>query len=282
MQFNYSITHTAGLWCLLVVLHGLLQGCSQVVDGKVTKDLGANDMITGPLLHQAAYSGTLEEVTAVLDRGVDPNEQNSVGHTPLHLAAARGRVKVVALLLQRGAYINAQNSNALTPLHLAIKYGQRTTIDLLLRGGANPELRGRAFGVFAEQVMPLHQAASQDNAEVVSKLILLAQADVNARSMDMGLTPLHYASSHNGFETAILLLGSRANINAHDREGETPLHYAVRAGAREVTELLLKMGADVDVANNNGITPLQLATERNADGMGELLQVYSRVNTSAP
>ncbi len=278
MQFSPSASNTIVWWFLLLALSGLFQGCSEATSGKVVRDFGVAGMTTGSLLHQAAYDGTAAEVLRVINQRADINTHNSVGHTPLHLAAAKGRVEIVKLLLNHGAYINAQNGIGLTPLHMATQYGQRQTIALLLQRGANTELRGHAFGMFEEQVMVLHLAASQEGgAAVVGRLILKAQADVDAKSVDMGLTPLHYAASYNRWHAAAILLNSVSEIDAVDTEGDTPLHYAVRAGAVKVAELLLKMGAAVDIANVDEVTPLQLAAEQDESEMVELLQRYITV-----
>ncbi|UYV71306.1 hypothetical protein LAZ67_8002567 [Cordylochernes scorpioides] len=61
-----------------------------------------------------------KEVRLLLEKGVDPNIQNSKGNTPLEEAAFKGHTEVARLLLDNGAEVNYVNSNEKTPLLIAV------------------------------------------------------------------------------------------------------------------------------------------------------------------
>jgi ankyrin repeat protein len=56
-----------------------------------------------------------------------------------------------------------------------------------------------------------------------------------------------------------VLVGSRADVNAPQRDGATALHWAVYRGDAGMADLLLQAGARPDVANHHGVTPLAMA-----------------------
>ena len=74
-------------------------------------------------LLQAARSGSVASVRALLDQDASPNSRNRLGDTPLNTAARNGNVELVRLLLDRGADINLANLARVTPLMSAVYSG---------------------------------------------------------------------------------------------------------------------------------------------------------------
>ena len=108
----------------------------------------------------------------------------------------------------------------------------------------------------------LIQAIDGGNIEAV-KQHLANGADVNAKDVLMGMTPLHYAARDGQKEIAELLIAKGAGVNAKNKYGWTPLHNAA-TGHKEIVELLIAEGADVntkiEVGGYKGQTPLDIAT----------------------
>lgn len=101
--------------------------------------LTANDGAAESPLHGAAWCGDLEEVTRLVEGGVDVNWRDSIGETALFGAAALGHVEVVRFLLDRGAVCNiSEESIGYTPLHWAASHGNLETIKVLVDAGADP------------------------------------------------------------------------------------------------------------------------------------------------
>ena len=88
--------------------------------------------LAGPI-HDAILDQDIDEVQRQLDAGVDVNEENAIGYTPLHYAAAGGHIDIVELLIEHGANINATDSSnkGATPLDYAYWKGQMEVVEVL-------------------------------------------------------------------------------------------------------------------------------------------------------
>jgi ankyrin repeat protein len=101
-----------------------------------------DDVHTTPLMW-AAFSGHTEVVQTLLEHDADIDSEDVNGWTPLRSAVATGflhvdRTQLVRLLLDRGANPNAQDSKGQTPLHVVSKGQPRLdTARILLEYGAD-------------------------------------------------------------------------------------------------------------------------------------------------
>lgn len=92
--------------------------------------------------------------------------------------------------------------------------------------------------------------------------LIAAGAQVNR----LGWTPLHYAASKGRVETARMLIGHGAIVNAPGPDGTTPLMMAALSGSKPMVELLLAQGADPTMFNLAHETAADWARKRkNAD-----------------
>jgi len=108
----------------------------QGADVNATTSLGPNP------LYEAR---SLDNLTALMDRGADPTLVNIYGTTPLMQLARNGVVENVARLLQDlrvRATVNVQDNEGMTALHCASKNEDKTEaiVHLLLQAGGNPAL----------------------------------------------------------------------------------------------------------------------------------------------
>ncbi len=230
---------------------------------------------------QTALFGSVNELRALLDGGLDPNAKTEKG-TTLLMAAVLDSGKV-RLLIARGANVKARGASGADALTIAAAYrGTAVSIQLLLDAGAEPEpskeVRVRnaplvlasmtgdldnlklllARGAHASE-SALSQAATFGYADVVQTLIA---AGANTDIVDHnGINLLHWAAITDRPSVIPALIQARVPINATDDYGFTPLMYAatIDFGRTAVLSELLKAGADRTIRNDDQRTPLEQA-----------------------
>lgn len=209
-------------------------------------------------------------------------------------AALGGRVQDVEALLRRGVDINYVRPRICgyvtlepndTPLHAAADNGQKVVVDVLIAAGADMNQRTvlEHSGRSTEDSVPMHVASKNDHEDVLEAL-LLAGANVDTEDAT-GDTALHMAASKGCKGALEVLLRAGAKVNLQSWSGRTPLHEAAINGHDDIVETLLAAGGDPDIRNKRQGTPLEAAKDfRSSRGehvtarMIELLGAYNPKN----
>jgi len=188
----------------------------------------------------------LQKLLASAKRGED------VGYGPIHFAASLGNVELLEFLLSNGLDKDERDKDGGSPLMWVIAAdGKEELMDALVDHGASVNIHN-----FAGE-SPLFLAA-QRALEGKVQYLLENGADVNAVNLD-GATCLHAAAAQGDTDLISLLVRYGAHVNAVDEEGDTPLHWAVREGHAKAACLLVHLGADVNLGNEDGESALDLA-----------------------
>ena len=161
---------------------------------------------------------------------------------------------MVKLLLQFKADPKLRTISSLYPLPLAVSKEERDIVELLLDNKADPNISGGNALFQALDSNP----TSKTMAEIVQ---LLAGHGANLEvTNSIGQTPLLLGATQLKSEIAKILLEHGANPNARELEfGNSPLHWAVIHADTNLVFLLLAKKADVNEQNRFGVTPLELA-----------------------
>ncbi|EHK17693.1 ankyrin repeat protein, partial [Trichoderma virens Gv29-8] len=173
------------------------------------------------------------------DIGVNPDEPNNQGRTPLHIASSIDVQKSMSpyaklpmdYLLSICKNMNPVDGDGITPLHFAATISEYH-VAALLRAGAN------AAAVTPDGLTPLHLAARACQSNIVNML----------------LKDFERERSSKGSTTSAL-------VDYLDNSGRTALHYACRSGRPEVVASLLASGANTNIRSKDGRTPLQECTK---------------------
>ena len=158
-------------------------------------------------------------VRSLLSQGVDVNEAQADGATPLAWAAHRDDLETADLLLAAKADVNAANEYGATPLSLACANGNAAMVEKLLNAGANPD----ASLLSGETA--LMTAVHTGSLEVVN-LLLAHNADVNQKEPQRGQTALMWAVAEKRSDITRALVEHGADLHARSKSGFTPLLYA--------------------------------------------------------
>ena len=84
------------------------------------------------MLMITAHTGRLAAVTALLDKGADPDAKEEQGQTALMWAAAEGHADVIDSLLKAGADFRTPLKSGFTPLCFAVRSGHLAATKRLL------------------------------------------------------------------------------------------------------------------------------------------------------
>ena len=179
---------------------------------------------------RAVAKGDAQDVLRHCLLGVDVNEPNESGWTPLLYAAARNQPGVCKILIEQGANVNVVAKSKSTAVHLAIERNAGAVLQLLLERDADLSLRdGNGW-------TPLHLAAAKNQVDTI-RLLLKNGAAVNALS-DAGGTPLHEAAASAGTEAIQLLLDHDIDPTVVSRSGTTARDIALEFNNTAAIELL--------------------------------------------
>ena len=67
----------------------------------------------------------------------------------------------------------------------------------------------------------------------------ILHVDVNVKSLQDSIRPLHLASRYNATNAVTFLLTQKADVNIRDIKGRTPLHYATRRGHDKTSKVMI-------------------------------------------
>jgi ankyrin repeat protein len=235
-------------------------------------------------IHEAAYGTNLRLLLLQLftlpneaDRNGAIRSTNKYGTTLLHYAAAGAKLDVIEYLVSQGLDINQANANGWTPLMCALvptssgfsEDGKSKSISeaiqagqILLDHGADPLV------TTAEGWTPLH-ALSLFITRDVSRKVSAAIAELISRGVDpnaCAIFPTATGRSHPappgsywGYKLNQMIQEPDKYGIALVRQGYTPLHFAAAKGSVGMAKALLANGADPSCRDATGNSAAKIA-----------------------
>ena len=189
-------------------------------------------------LSTAAYRDNPSAVTTLLVQGVNPNQRDAKGRTPLDVAIHFDNDRALAALLADPALdVELPNSVGETPLMQAAIKGRVALMEQLVKRGARINREGWT---------PLQYAASGETVSAARWLIQHG-ADVNARGPE-GRTALMMAAGFGPIDLSDVLISAGADVTARDEQGRSAADYAGNAGHDRLRAHLLALQAAAGAA----------------------------------
>ncbi|KFA60774.1 hypothetical protein S40285_06316 [Stachybotrys chlorohalonatus IBT 40285] len=233
------------------------------------------------ILETAVSSNNMDALSWLLDQGLNPNERNPKGESPLTTAIRENRVDMVEALLSRGADPNMRGEDwpVCLAVHnppilrrilsvlaeprafkgvmeMAVVANQLESVKLLLAAGVSVE--DKNGGVFS----PLTTAIRENRREIVVFLLNEGGADVNSPGEHLPIVKALRRFRGQGTDMLQLLLDRGADPNKVYR-GWNGMMQAVENGDPEVLKLLCdRVGVDLEVKDELGRTVTEIAASR--------------------
>lgn len=189
-----------------------------------------------------------------LAMGLDLEQKNYVGRTPLHILCAanthdtrfkQGDIMPIDLVISRTKYLDTADKDGITPLHIAVTGGELYT-KKLLDAGAD------AAACTAEGLTPLHLASRCRESNVVGLLLDALRRRSHGTSAGEADSRQIQGTDTIASSAATPALKPVPGVNARAFGRShyiTPLFYACRSGRPETVSLLLEAGANDEMGS---------------------------------
>jgi ankyrin repeat protein len=192
-------------------------------------------------LFAAAATGNEKQVTNLIAGGIDLEQRDSHGRTPLHVAAYAGHHGIMRKLVAAGFDPNTLEHDRYDIVTIAAVANDASTLQVSLDLGGNPKNVTSIYEGTA-----LIAAAHLGHVQVVD-ILIQAGAPLDHVN-NLGWTALIESivlgdggPAHTA--TLELLVEAGADVNLVDSQGRTPLQLAIGSGHIEMVKLLKSAGA---------------------------------------
>jgi uncharacterized protein len=167
-------------------------------------------------------------ITALLNRGFDPNTPSPEGLDGLYLALRDSSLKAAEALVDwPKTNVETRTPKDESPLMMAALKGHSQLVRKLIERNADVNKTGWT---------PLHYAATNGHLAII-ELLLENHAYIDAESPN-GTTPLMMAAHYGSPAAVKLLLEAGADPGLKNQLGLTAIDFAHRANRRDAAELI--------------------------------------------
>lgn len=195
-------------------------------------------------LFRAANFNEPAMLQALLESGIDINQQNEDGDTPLMISAAHGKGLCLEVLINAKADIHIINektrSNTTALSYAAASTHEKETLSLIAHS-ANVESPAPNGQTILGRICKYNK----DGCGRIVSILIEARANVNHQDQD-GQTPLILAIQKENRSNVSSLIKAKAEVNLSDKQGFSPLMHAVIKKHSEIVGELIFSKANVD------------------------------------
>ena len=210
-------------------------------------------------LHTACYKGNKEIAQILIVAGANIEAKTVHGATPLVTATFYGKKDIVECLKANGAKIDVESKEGEVLAKSAITANKTESYDELVKAGADVNMTD-------ENGKTMLQAAVEKNDVKTVETLIKDGANVNVLCKykeSSNVTPLMTAVMDKNEAVIKPLLKANADLNVKEKNlGLTALQIAILQGNEDIAADLIFNGADINSLSNDGFTAADLALAR--------------------
>ncbi|MEM9831233.1 MAG: ankyrin repeat domain-containing protein [Bacteroidota bacterium] len=231
----------------------------------IDPDVSTDEGVT-PLHNLARRAEDTKVINYFLDKGVDINQANEDGNTPLMYAAAYNDLPIVEFFVEKADDINASNEDGETALTRAVDDNWAKVVRLLISEGANIDVEDEKGNTLAYYLIQSYYPNYAEDFD--EKLSILQEEGLDLTATQAGGNTLfHLAAEKNNLDLLKKVHTLGVDVNQQNEEGTTPLQIAaMKATNDDILKYLIDIGASTEVVTAFDETVYDLASEN------ELLQ----------
>ena len=221
-----------------------------------------NEDMKDTLLHYTAYYDKEGNLTRLLlEKGLDPNQRNINGVTPLMYAVSRGNVESARLLiLDKRINVNEKDNDKQTVLHYMLISKQYSLVEFFL----NKRKDKINFDIEDKKGRNIFFCACDTYSPNLDILAKLLKRGCNINSKNGQKTVLMFSVEKSNKILFDYLLKNKADVDEIDEVGETAVHKAVRNSDKYYLERLISKFPDLTIRGDEHMyTPLMLSIDLN-------------------
>jgi ankyrin repeat protein len=198
-------------------------------------------------------------IETFIKSGVNIDEQDNEGNTPLLVAVEKNDLETVQLLVNNGADINLKNKEGSTPLNIAVMKGNKDYYDmikLLLAFEADPNIKDSKGLTLIEKILYiLIYVYNYENSTMpfcVSDILNKEQKEEDEDFI------LKYNEDDYMKDVLEMMISYKiADLSVLDSRGNPYLFILIITQNDSLAKLLIRYGADINQENKDGKNILQ-------------------------
>ena len=244
---------------------------------KVCPDIHVSDRDERKLVHYAAACTDVAPLEFLISKGVNLEDSDKSGLTPLMIAAKVGRASTADFIIEKLSEINVDEyhlksigkgvidkpgKDTWCPIHIAVAGENHEVVKVLIKHGCDLD---KALSTRYDRITPLMIAAANGDLEMV-KILIDGKAKIEYRDR-YKRTALTHAVINGSSHIASYLLSLGADPNMFDSSKNSNLHYACAYGWWFCMRVLIDAGAKIDALNEWSLTPLGVAILKGNKGI---------------
>ena len=217
----------------------------------------AKDSVGNTALHYAAEWKLDNAIALLLEKGANPNAENTNGESALFNAIKSDSSSSITLLVKNKADINKRDYLGNTPLHASVRYEAKDAAEKLIALKASIDAKNFA----GKTSLSL---AARSNRIAMANLLIESGADTNAFDVT-GKTILMDAINSGKSEIVNLLLKKGASPMQQEMYGRNAFHEVAETGNSEMIALIQEKAGNPLVQDFYGKTPFSIIAEKNPE-----------------